>query len=120
MQNDDYGKDYCEGFKEGLGKDAARSSSTSPTSDRSDGRQPGDPAQGLGRQRLLQHLDPEVRRPVDAQGGRLGWKPTIYLNNVSSSVASAMKPAGFENVQGVITAQYLMDPTDKQWDDMPT
>jgi len=40
----------------------------------------------------------------------------IYLNNVSSSVASAMKPAGLENVQGVITAQYLMDPTDKQWD----
>jgi branched-chain amino acid transport system substrate-binding protein len=30
-----------------------------------------------------------------------------------------MKPAGFENVQGVITAQYLMDPTDKQWDSNP-
>ncbi len=28
-----------------------------------------------------------------------------------------MKPAGFDNVQGVVTAQYLMDPTDKQWDD---
>ena len=27
-----------------------------------------------------------------------------------------MKPAGFENVQGLITAPYLMDPTDKQWD----
>ena len=28
-----------------------------------------------------------------------------------------MKPAGFENSQGIITAPYLMDPTDKQWDD---
>jgi branched-chain amino acid transport system substrate-binding protein len=28
-----------------------------------------------------------------------------------------MKPAGFENSQGIITAQYLMDPTDKQWTD---
>jgi branched-chain amino acid transport system substrate-binding protein len=51
------------------------------------------------------------------KAGDLGWKPVQYLNNVSSSVASTMKPAGFDNVQGVITAQYLMDPTDKQWDD---
>ena len=28
-----------------------------------------------------------------------------------------MKPAGFENSQGIITAAYLKDPTDKQWDD---
>jgi branched-chain amino acid transport system substrate-binding protein len=28
MQNDDYGKDYFDGFKDGLGKDAGRSSST--------------------------------------------------------------------------------------------
>jgi len=27
-----------------------------------------------------------------------------------------MKPAGFENAQGIITAAYLMDATDKQWD----
>ena len=51
------------------------------------------------------------------KAGDIAWKPAQYLNNVSSSVASAMKPAGFENVQGVLTAQYLMDPTDKQWDD---
>jgi branched-chain amino acid transport system substrate-binding protein len=40
-----------------------------------------------------------------------------YLNNVSASVGSVMKPAGFENSQGIITAPYLKDPTDKQWDD---
>ena len=55
-----------------------------------------------------------IRKAAD-----IGWKPVIYLNNVSSSVASTMKPAGFDNVQGVITAQYLMDPTDKQWDTDP-
>ena len=51
------------------------------------------------------------------KAGDIGWKPAHYLNNVSASVGSVMKPAGFENVQGMITAQYLMDPTDKQWDD---
>ena len=39
-----------------------------------------------------------------------------YLNNVSASVGSVMKPAGFDNGQGIITAAYLKDPTDKQWD----
>ena len=47
----------------------------------------------------------------------IGWKPVQYLNNVSARSATTMKPAGFENVQGVITAAWLKDPTDKQWDD---
>ena len=28
-----------------------------------------------------------------------------------------IKPAGFEASQGILTAAYLKDPTDKQWDD---
>ena len=47
----------------------------------------------------------------------IAWKPTAhYLNNVSASVAAVMKPAGFDNAQGIITAAYLKDATDKQWD----
>ena len=56
-----------------------------------------------------------------AQGIRkaaeIDWKPVHYLNNVSASVAAVMKPAGFDNAQGIITAAYIMDATDKQWDD---
>jgi branched-chain amino acid transport system substrate-binding protein len=59
---------------------------------------------------------PKFAAQAMRKAGDLNWKPIQYLNNVSSSVASTMKPAGFENVQGVVTAQYLMDPTDKQWD----
>ena len=71
MQNDDYGKDYFEGFKEGLGKDDGKIvKHVDLRGDRSDGRQPDHPAQGFRRQRLLQHRDPEVRRAGDPQGGR--------------------------------------------------
>jgi branched-chain amino acid transport system substrate-binding protein len=45
----------------------------------------------------------------------LGWKPDHYLANVSASVAAVLKPAGFENSKGIITAAYLKDATDKQW-----
>jgi len=120
MQNDDYGKDYWEGFKEGLGKDVSRVvkhvtyETTDPTVD-SQVIQLKD----SGATVFFNIAIPKFAAQAMRKAGDIGWKPVIYLNNVSSSVASAMKPAGFENVQGVITAQYLMDPTDKQWDSHP-
>jgi ABC-type branched-subunit amino acid transport system substrate-binding protein len=45
----------------------------------------------------------------------IGWKPLHILNNVSSSIGSVMKPAGFENGQGIISAAYLKDVSDPQW-----
>src|SRR5262249_40933599 len=47
----------------------------------------------------------------------IGWKPMHVMTQVSISVASVMKPAGFENGQGIISATYLKDPTDAQWKD---
>ena len=47
------------------------------------------------------------------------WKPTHFLNNVSASVGSVIKPAGFENSQDIISAAYLKDASDKQWNDDP-
>ena len=120
MQNDDYGKDYWEGFREGLGKDANRVVKhvsyevTDPTVD-SQVIQLKDSGANV----FFNIATPKFAAQAMRKAGDIGWKPVIYLNNVSSSVASTMKPAGFDNVQGVITAQYLMDPTDKQWDADP-
>jgi ABC-type branched-subunit amino acid transport system substrate-binding protein len=43
------------------------------------------------------------------------WKPVHILNNVAASVGSVIKPAGFENSQGIISAAYLKDVSDPQW-----
>ncbi len=120
MQNDDFGKDYWNGFKEGLGKDADKVTkhvtyeTTDPTVD-SQVIQLKDSGANV----FFVIAIPKFAAQAMRKAGDIGWKPAIYLNNVSSSVASAMKPAGFENVQGVITALYLMDPTDKQFDGHP-
>ena len=45
------------------------------------------------------------------------WKPLHFLNNVSSSIGSVMKPAGFDNSQGIISSAYLKDTSDPQWKD---
>ena len=117
MQNDDYGKDYYEGFKEGLGKDVGKIVKhvtfevTDPTVDSQIIQ-----LKDSGANVFFNIATPKAAAQAIRKAADIGWKPAQYLNNVSASVGSVMKPAGFENSQGIITAQYLMDPTDKQWD----
>ena len=116
MQNDDYGKDYWEGFKDGLGKDVNRVvkhvtyETTDPTVDSQIIQLKDSGANVFFNISIPKFAAQAIRKAAD-----IGWKPVQYLNNVSSSVASTLKPAGIENSQGQITALWLMDPTDKQW-----
>jgi branched-chain amino acid transport system substrate-binding protein len=117
MQNDDYGKDYWEGFKEGLGKDAGKIVKhvtyevTDPTVD-SQVIQMKDSGANV----FFNISIPKFAAQSMRKAAEIGWKPAQYLNNVAAQVSTTMKPSGFENVQGVITAAWLKDPTDKQWD----
>jgi len=120
MQNDDYGKDYWEGFKEGLGKDAGKVVKhvtfevTDPTVDSQIIQ-----LKDSGANVFFNIATPKAAAQAIRKAADLGWKPAHYLNNVSASVGAVLKPAGFDNSQGIITAQYLKDPTDKQWDEAP-
>jgi branched-chain amino acid transport system substrate-binding protein len=117
MQNDDYGKDYWEGFKEGMGKEAGRIVKhvtyevTDPTVDSQVIQMKDSGANVFFNISIPKFAAQSMRKAAD-----IGWKPVQYLNNVSGQVTTTMKPAGFENVQGVITAAWLKDPTDHQWD----
>src|SRR5215510_4403306 len=116
MQNDDYGKDYFEGFKDGLGKEAGRIikhvtyEPTDPTVDSQVIQLKDSGANVLFNISIPKFAAQSIRKAAE-----IGWKPVHYLNNVSASVATVMKPAGFENGQGVMTALYLKDPTDPRY-----
>ncbi len=116
MQNDDYGKDYFNGFKEGLGKDAdkivqlATYELTDPTVDSQMIQ-----LKNSGANVFFNITIPKYAAQAIRKAAEIGWKPAHYLNNVSASIGSVMKPAGFENGQGIITASYLKDPTDPQY-----
>ena len=118
MQNDDYGKDYFEGFKEGLGKEVGRIAKhvtyevTDPTVDSQVIQLKDSGANVFFNISIPKFAAQSMRKAAD-----IGWRPAQYLNNVAGQVTTTMKPAGFENVQGVITAAWLKDPTDHQWDD---
>ena len=118
MQNDDFGKDYVDGFKEGLGKDASKIVKlatyevTDPTVDSQIIQ-----LKDTGANVFFNIATPKFAAQAIRKAADIAWKPVQYMTNVSASVASVMKPAGFENAQGIVTAAYNMDPTDKQWDD---
>jgi len=118
MQNDDFGKDYLEGFKEGLGKDNAKVIVKLATYEVTDPTVESQIIQlkDTGANVFFNIATPKFAAQAIRKAAEIGWRPAQYLNNVSAQVTTTMKPAGFENVQGVITAAWLKDPTDHQWD----
>ena len=120
-QNDDYGKDYLKGMKEGLGAKAAsmivaeESYETSePTIDSHIVT-----LKATGADVFLNITTPKFAAQAIKKNAEIGWHPTHFLNNVSVSIGSVMKPAGFEASQGIVSSNYYKDPTDPQWKDDP-
>uniref|UniRef100_Q07K17 Extracellular ligand-binding receptor n=1 Tax=Rhodopseudomonas palustris (strain BisA53) TaxID=316055 RepID=Q07K17_RHOP5 len=118
-QNDDYGKDYLKGLKDGLGAKASsmivmeESYETSePTIDNHIVK-----LKSTGADIFINITTPKFAAQAIKKNAEIGWKPIHFLNNVSASVGSVLKPAGFENAQDIISAAYLKDVTDPQWKD---
>ena len=117
MQNDDYGKDYVKGFKDGLG-DKAKSmivaeltyEVTDPTIDSQMVS-----LKASGADVFFNVTTPKFAAQAIKKAAEIGWKPLHLLNSVSSAAGAVMVPAGAENGIGVVTTGYLKDPTDPQW-----
>ncbi|KAA0076906.1 branched-chain amino acid ABC transporter substrate-binding protein [Tardiphaga sp. P9-11] len=122
FQNDDMGKDYFSGVREGLGDKAdkmitvqASFETSSPTVDSQIVQ-----IRTANPDVFLNIASPKFAAQAIKKVAELNWKPVQMLVNVSQSVGSVIKPAGFDNAQGVISAAYMKDPTDPQWKDDPT
>jgi ABC-type branched-subunit amino acid transport system substrate-binding protein len=116
-QNDDYGKDYLKGFEDGLGDKAKTMiikkltyEVTDPTIDSQLVE-----LKSSGADVFFNITTPKFAAQAIKKAADIGWKPVHYLNGVSSSVGSVIMPAGPQNAVDVITAYYLKDPTDAQW-----
>lgn len=124
-QNDDYGKDYLKGFEEGLGDKAktmiVSSLSYEVTDPTVDSQMVSLKASGADV--FFNITTPKFAAQAIKKAGELGWKPLHYLNSISASVKSVLIPAGTEYATGLITASYIKDPTDpqfqkgKEWDE---
>jgi branched-chain amino acid transport system substrate-binding protein len=116
-QNDDYGKDYLKGLKDGLGAKAAsmivaeESYETSePTIDTHIVK-----LKSTNADVFLNIASPKFAAQAIKKMAEVQWKPVHFLNNVSASIGGVITPAGQDNSQGIISSAYLKDPTDPQW-----
>jgi branched-chain amino acid transport system substrate-binding protein len=66
---------------------------------------------------LLIYTTPKFGAQTIKKTAELTWKPLQIITNVSASVGSVMKPAGFDNAQGVLSAAYAKDGADPRWND---
>jgi len=120
-QNDDYGKDYLKGLKDGLG-------------DRAASMIVGEDAYDLYETTIDSHVvkmkslnadvfvditGPKFAAQAIRKAAQIGWKPLHFLNTVATSIGAVIQPAGFENAQGIISVAFLMDPLDPHWKNDP-
>ena len=115
-QNDDYGKDYLKGLKDGLGAKAnmivaeVSYEVSEPTVDSQVVQ-----LQGSGADVFVNITTPKFAAQAIRKAFDIGWKPVQYLNNVSVGVGSVLTPAGLDKSVGLISTAYIKDPTDTQW-----
>src|SRR6516165_1183128 len=119
-QNDDFGKDYLKGLKDVLGAKstmivAEESYETSePSIDNHIVK-----LKASGVNVFISITTPKFAAQAIKKLAEIDWHPLHILSNVSASVGGVMKPAGFENSQGILSANYAKDGADPQWDNDP-
>ena len=119
-QNDDFGKDYLKGIKDGLGDKAnmivAESSYevSEPTVDSNIVK-----LKSSGADVFFNITTPKFAAQAIKKMAEIDWKPVHFLDSTAAQVGSVLKPAGLENSQGIISAVFIKDATDPQWKDDP-
>ena len=116
-QNDDYGKDYLKGLKDGLGTKGASLivmeesyEVSQPTIDSHIVK-----LKSSGADVFINITTPKFAAQAIKKNAEIGWKPLHFLNNVSASIGAVIKPAGFDASQDIISSAYLKDTSDPQW-----
>ena len=120
-QNDDYGRDYVKGLKDGLG---AKAASMIVAEDAYEVAEPTIDSHIVKMKSLNADVFVDITTAKFAaqairKAAEIGWKPLHFLNNVSTSIGAVIGPAGVENAQDIISVAYLMDALDPQWKDDP-
>lgn len=120
-QNDDFGKDYLNGIKAGLGNKAAKMVVAEAAYEVAD---PIVNSQVLrikdaGADLFFIAATPKQAAQAIKKTAEIGWHPVQIVDMKASSVGSVLKPAGLENAKGLISTNYGKEPLDPEWKDDP-
>jgi len=116
--NDDFGRDYLKGLHDGLGEQAGKLIIKESTYEFADPTVDSQivTLRSSGADTLFIFAGPKAAAQAIRKVSDVGWKPLTFLTNVASSLAAVLEPAGLEKSVGLVTALYMKDPTDPQWE----
>jgi ABC-type branched-subunit amino acid transport system substrate-binding protein len=117
--NDDFGKDYVLGLKDVIGDKWKKMvvgeesyENSEPSIDSHIVK-----LKDSGADVLVNISTPKFAAQAIKKMAEIKWKPMHLMTDVSISIGAVMKPAGFENSEGILSAGYLKDASDPQWAD---
>src|SRR5208337_3270891 len=120
-QNDDFGKDYLIGLKDGLGADHAGMVIKETSYEVSEPTVDSQVVtlQGSGADVFLIAATPKFAAQAIRKSFDIGWTGLRIVTTVSNSITSVLTPAGLEKSKGLIDAYYGKDPNDPRWKNDP-
>lgn len=119
-QNDDLGKDYVKGLKDGLGPKAGMIVKevsyelSDPTIDSQIVT-----LKASGADLFYDMSTPKFAAQAIRKSFEIGWRPMTFLSNVAVWISTVMEPAGVEAGTGILSTAYVKDPDDPAWKDDP-
>jgi branched-chain amino acid transport system substrate-binding protein len=118
-QNDDSGKDYLQGLKEGLGEKAQSMIVMARSYEVTDATIDSQivALKASGADLFFNMAIPKFAAQAIRKTAEIGWRPVQILIGPVASVAATLKPAGLENCRGILTSIWLKDVTDPIWKD---
>lgn len=113
-QNDDAGRDFLAGVHDGFGDLRSKMIVAEVSYEVADPTVDSQvlSLQGSGADVFLLLAAPKATAQAIRKAGGIGWKPTIFISQISSSVDLVLKPAGLENAVGIWSTAYIKDPSD--------
>jgi branched-chain amino acid transport system substrate-binding protein len=124
-QDDDFGRDYVKGLKDGLGgKLPTVAEATYKVTDANVNQQIAI-LKASGADIFFDVTTPKFAAMAIRRVAELGWKPEHIVPTVSDSAAAVMQPAGLQNSEGILSATYYLeagdpaaanDPGYREWD----
>jgi branched-chain amino acid transport system substrate-binding protein len=127
-QNDDLGKDYLKGLRDGLGAQASRIIAKALSYELANptvaalaamGIASVDPQvlelQASGANVFLNASSPKFSAQAIRKAFDSGWRPAHFLASTGQSIPAALVPAGVDKAIGIISASPSKDPSDAKW-----
>jgi branched-chain amino acid transport system substrate-binding protein len=114
-QNDDFGKDYVIGLKEGLGAKYASLVAKEATYEVTDTTLDNQviALQASGADTLILAATPKFAAMGVRKVFNLSWKPALFfMSNVSASATAVFEAVGRDKATGIISTGYQKDPDD--------